>query len=205
MKAVENSTFLSFRIENEMFAVSVSKVLEVLEKLKIIKVPDSPEHIQGIINFRGQIIPVFQARSKFGFTPAKPDDKFVIIILEIEADDENLIVGAMVDKVKDVVNINPKDIKPIPKMSFDGATRYIGGIIKIDGKYTLIMNADRVFSENELDKIIELKESEILRKKEAIKAKAEKEKAEKEKTQKEKAEKETKQKMENSKNDILNR
>ncbi|MCK5537918.1 MAG: chemotaxis protein CheW, partial [Bacteroidales bacterium] len=66
MEKSNKLSYLSFAIEDEMFAISVTKVLEVLQKIKITRVPSSPKHVEGVINFRGEIIPIFDTRTKFG-------------------------------------------------------------------------------------------------------------------------------------------
>jgi len=146
-------TYLSFIICNEFFAVNVAKVLEVLQKEHITKVPNAPEHIKGIINFRGEIVPVFESRGKFNLPERQPDEPNAIVILDLSNENEIFRIGAIVDRVKDVIAINQKDIKPVPTMSSEFNGDYLHGIYKLKDDFILLLNVDKVFSESELEVI----------------------------------------------------
>lgn len=157
MENIDKSTYLSFTIKEEMFAIPVTKVLEVLQRQKITRVPNSPEHVKGVINFRGEIIPVFETRLKFGLPKRENEDKYVIIVLQIQTTENNetLTIGAVADTVKDVLTIANTRIKPVPQMSKNYNTEYLDGITKITDKFALLLNTDKVFSEEEITAIIE--------------------------------------------------
>jgi chemotaxis signal transduction protein len=94
------NTYLSFIIGDELYAVNVSKVLEVLEKQNISRVPNAPHYIKGIVNFRGDIVPVFETRDKFNLPSRKENDTYVIIVLDLSEHTEAFRIGAIVDRVK---------------------------------------------------------------------------------------------------------
>ena len=113
-----NQVYLSFLISDDLFAISVLKVLEVLQKQSITKVPNAPGYIMGIINFRGEVVPVFDTRIRFNHNPRLESDPFVIIILDLaNKDDTSMRIGAVVDSVSDVITFTEDDIKPILKNS----------------------------------------------------------------------------------------
>lgn len=150
------NTYLSFMIDNEYFAVNVSKVLEVILKPKITRVPNVADDIKGVINFRGEIIPVFETRIRFGLPERNMDEKFVIIIFEIEKNENITTIGAIVDKVKDVVTISENQILAVPKMSSKFKEELITGIIKLDEDYVMMLNLDKMFSDSEITVLNEI-------------------------------------------------
>jgi purine-binding chemotaxis protein CheW len=140
------STYLSFTVCDELFAVNVVSVLEVLQKQHITHVPNAPDFIKGIINFRGEVVPVFESRIKFNL-PVRPDNmSYVIIVLDLSNDGEIFRIGAIVDRVRDVIIIDEVNIKPVPAMSKDFDTSLFHGIFKLNENFILLLNVEKVFS-----------------------------------------------------------
>jgi purine-binding chemotaxis protein CheW len=148
-----NNTYLSFIVCGELFAVNVSKVLEVLQEQNITKVPNAPNYIKGIINFRGEVVPVFESRNKFNLTERRNDESFVIIVLDLSSENDVFRIGAIVDKVKDVISISDEEIKPVPAMSKDFNTDFLNGIFKQDDKFIMMLNVEKVFNNDEFNAI----------------------------------------------------
>jgi purine-binding chemotaxis protein CheW len=148
---MEKETFLTFIVENEYFAVDVKYVLEVLEHRAITRVPQAPPHILGIINFRGEILPVTDIRYKFNMPPHAEDEKSIIIVYEITKEDKTFSITATADAVKDVIEIDKDEIKPVPEVGINYDNRYISGIIKRDDKFILLLCVEKLFSINETD------------------------------------------------------
>jgi purine-binding chemotaxis protein CheW len=146
------NTFLSFVVYKELFAVNVNKVLEVIQNQRITHVPNAPEYIRGIINFRGEIVPVFESRSKFNL-PERSNDKYVIIVLDLSDGGEVFRMGAIVDHVKDVINIEDSEIKPVPAMSKEFNTNFLQGIFKLNNDFIMLLDIEKVFSVEELSEI----------------------------------------------------
>lgn len=144
------NTYLSFRICNELYAVNVANVLEVLEKQTITSVPNAPEFISGIINFRGDVVPVFDSRVKFNHPERDHDASFVIIVFDLSKNEQNLFLGAMVDRVNDVISVDDNEIKTVPPMSKNFNTEFLDGIIKLEDMFVMIINTEKVFSCNEI-------------------------------------------------------
>jgi purine-binding chemotaxis protein CheW len=140
------SAYLSFRLGNELFAVSVDKVLEVLQRQTITKVPKTPDHITGVINFRGEILPVLELRRKFNL-PDRPENlKYVIIVFEFKHNHQTVILGSIADGVKDVIEISDNEIKPVPVMGANYDVSFIKGMIRKDDRFIMILDIDNVFS-----------------------------------------------------------
>lgn len=148
-----SNTYLSFVVGEEQFAVNVTKVLEVLQKQSITKVPNAPDFIKGIINFRGEVVPVFEMRVKFNLSERDEAKGYVIIILDLQAGEETVRIGAIADKVKDVISLNDSDIKPVPAMNKDFNTDFLQGIVKLNEKFILLLNVDKVFTSSQLQQL----------------------------------------------------
>ncbi|MGC8824236.1 MAG: chemotaxis protein CheW [Bacteroidales bacterium] len=151
------NTYLSFNIHGELFAINVATVLEVLQKQPITQVPNAPEYIKGIINFRGEVVPVFETRVRFHFPPRNAEDSFVIIVCDLSKEDNIARVGLIVDRVKDVININETEIKPVPPMTKEFNTDFISGIYKLNDDFLMILNIEKLFASDyyELEKVQE--------------------------------------------------
>ena len=138
------TTYLSFIINDEKFAVNVAKVLEVLQKQPISPVPNTPDYFQGVINFRGEIIPVIDTRIKLGLSGIQLEENFVIIVIEIRTETDQIVVGAIVDRVKDVITINQDQIMPVPKMNNKVKSDFFTGIVRVKDGFIIIINFDKI-------------------------------------------------------------
>ncbi len=141
-------TYLSFQIGNEIFALKTHKVLEVLhyQSQTITSIPNSPEYLKGIINFRGDGIPVFDTRVQFNLTERSYNRKTFIIVVDLEFENETLRTGAIVDRVQNVLMVNPEDISEVPPMKKHFNIEFIEGVIKHDNDFLLLLNMEKVFS-----------------------------------------------------------
>jgi purine-binding chemotaxis protein CheW len=147
-------TFLSFKLKNELFAVSVPCVLEVLEKQAITTIPKTPDFFAGVINFRGEVLPVIDIRKKFNMPDRGENEKFVIIVLELNMNG-NLQIGAMVDSVKDVMELSEEELKDIPKVGFHYNSEFIEGMYPTADGFMMLLNFSKILSEEEIKHIEE--------------------------------------------------
>lgn len=154
-----SQVYLSFNIGNELFAINVLKVLEVLQKRAISPVPKAPDYILGIINFRGDVVPVFNTRLKFNLKSLDENDKFAVVVLEMLKNNEPYRIGATVDKVKDVITINESEISPVPPMTSSFNIEFLSGIVRREDQFILLIDVDKVFSKNEMIIIPEVAEN----------------------------------------------
>ena len=150
---MENETYLTFLLGEEYFAVNVKKVLEVLEQQLITRVPKSPDHILGILNFRGEILPVIDTRFKFGICGRDADSKNSVIVYEIQGENETITIAATADAVKDVIDISDDEIKPVPELGISYNTRFITGAIRRNDNFILLIDIEKVLSQNKSELI----------------------------------------------------
>lgn len=146
----QTQSYLTFKLDDELFAINVSKVLEILEMKPITKVPKSPSFMKGVINLRGNILPVIDTRNKF----CMPQENFTIdtciIVLSINTGNDSLLVGAIVDSVQKVIDIPEESIQASVSIGAIYREDFISGIGKIDEDFIMILNIDKVFSTEEI-------------------------------------------------------
>lgn len=145
------SSYLSFKLGDEIFAANVSKVLNILELTKITKVPQAPVYMKGVINLRGTVLPLVDTRIKFGLTPTEFTANTCILVLDIQIDTDSLQVGALVDAVQEVLEIEPEQILPPPNIGNKYHSEFISGMYKAsDEQFIMVLDMDKVFSTDEL-------------------------------------------------------
>jgi len=158
---MEKETYLTFLLGQELFAVNVKNVLEVLEQQQITRVPKSPDHILGIINFRGEILPVVSTHLKFGFTDSEPSLKTYVIVYDLSREEGHCLVAATADGVKDVIEVLPDEIKPVPEMGVQFDSRFLQGAVIRDNHFILFVNPDKLFSTKDVELIAQITSDEI--------------------------------------------
>jgi purine-binding chemotaxis protein CheW len=143
------TSYLTFKLGDEFFAANVSKVLEILEIPKITKVPRSPNYMRGVINLRGSVLPVIDTRLKFGLPDSADTINTCIIVMKVIIENQELTIGAIVDAVQEVMEIDQSQIHPAPTIGSKYKTEFIDGMVKRDDQFIMMLNIDQVFSTNE--------------------------------------------------------
>ncbi len=147
---VETTQYLTFKLEDEVFALDISKVREVLDFTTVTKVPKTPEFMRGVINLRGSVVPVVDLRLKFGMSRTEKTVNTCIIITEVTVDNETTVLGALADSVQEVMDLEPGQIEAAPKIGTRLNTEFIRGMGKRDNTFVIILDIDKVFSIDEL-------------------------------------------------------
>jgi len=147
----EKVTFLSFSLGKERFAVEVSNVLEVLRNQIITPVPKTSEYIEGIINFRGDILTVVNTRKKLKMTTETRTATNIVMVLEFKIGNDFVILGALVDKVKNVFEINEKEIKAVPEFGSYYNPEFLQGAIKDKDGYLVLLDIPKIFSAEDVE------------------------------------------------------
>nr|CRH07644.1 putative purine-binding chemotaxis protein cheW [Candidatus Magnetococcus massalia] len=147
---LETTQFLTFTLDDEIFAVNIARVREVLEYTSVTKVPRTPDFMSGVINLRGSVVPVVDLRSKFGMDPTEKTINTCIIIIEIEVAGEKTVLGALADSVKEVMSLEPSQVEEAPKLGTKLRTDFIRGMGKDGNTFIIILDTDRVFNADEL-------------------------------------------------------
>ena len=142
--------YLTFSLSDELYALEVSKVKEVLEYQAITRVPKTPDFMRGVINVRGGIVPIVDLRLKFGLPAQEQTVDTCIIVLEISIENETITVGTIADNVHEVVEIQPEEIEPTPKIGTRLDTDFIEGIGKNNDRFLVILNIDKILTSEEI-------------------------------------------------------
>ena len=145
-------SYFTFRIGGELFAVNIGQITKILEYTEVTKVPNSPRYFKGIINLFGEVIPVFDGRLKFGFPEEEAKTRETcILILVFELDGNEVNSGIIVDSVEQVLTFSPEEIHPAPTVGKGFNSEFIHGIANVKNEFVIILNLERIFSEEEIE------------------------------------------------------
>lgn len=144
------SQYLTFKLDQELFAVDIAKVREVLEFTTMTKVPRTPDFMRGVINLRGNVVPVVDMRLKLGLTMTEKTVDTCVVISEVAVDGERTVLGALVDSVQEVIDLDASHVSPPPHMGSRIDASVIRGMGKREDQFIMILDLDRVFTADEL-------------------------------------------------------
>jgi len=142
--------YLTFTLGDELFAVDIGSVREILDDKNITKIPRTPTYMRGVLNLRGHAVPVVDLRLKFGMAPTEMTVNTCVIITEITLGDEKAVLGALADSVQEVLEIEPGHISPPPRMGTAINVKFIKGMGKRNDRFVMILDIDEVFSAEDL-------------------------------------------------------
>jgi purine-binding chemotaxis protein CheW len=146
----EARQYLTFRLGNETFALEVGKVREVLDLTTITAIPRTPEFMSGVINLRGTVVPVVDLRLCFEMSKTESTRNTCIVVVEVMLDNESAVIGALADSVEEVIDLEPEQIQPAPRIGTQIHTDFIRGMGRRDAQFLMILDIDRVFSAEDM-------------------------------------------------------
>lgn len=149
----ETLQYLSFKLGEEVFALDVAKVREILEMTTITRVPQTQDFMRGVINLRGSVVPVVDLRLKFGMTATEQTVNTCIIVTEVGVGGETIQIGALADSVKEVSEMEPAQIEAAPHIGTKLDINFIKGMGKQESNFVMILDIDKVFTTDELSSI----------------------------------------------------
>jgi len=142
--------YLTFKLGEETFGINIASVREVLKPTKITHIPAATEFLKGVINVRGNVVPVVDLQTKFHLPDAGQAKHTRVIIVESALGDDRTVLGALADSVDEVIELTSDQIEPAPRVGVRLDARFILGIGKRDGHFIILLDVARVFSEEEL-------------------------------------------------------
>ena len=140
---------LTFSLGSESYGIEIRYVTEIIGIQPITEIPELPDYIRGIINLRGKIIPVMDVRLRFKKEPKEYNDRTCVIVVDIR----DVSVGLIVDSVSEVLTIAEQDIVEPPQINRGSSNRYIKNIGKVGNDVKLLLDCDKLLSENEMEVI----------------------------------------------------
>jgi purine-binding chemotaxis protein CheW len=143
-------SYLSFSLDKEHFALNVGRVVNILEMQPITKVPKSPEYIPGIINLRGEVLPVVDTNIKLGLGCTNVTGNTCILVIETDISEASVKFGILVDTVQEVLEIEDENILPSPSIGDKYETELISGVVEQDDKFIMILDINKLLDFNEV-------------------------------------------------------
>lgn len=151
---------LLFRILDETFALPITAVREVLQDIRITAIPKTPAFIVGVMNLRGQIVPVLDLRRKFGMEAAATTPDTAVIVVEVPFGEKELLAGVRVDGVEAVTTVQQDAIVPPPEMGTLVRLSFLEGMVTQEERLILFLAIARVFTREELNDVAQAGEME---------------------------------------------
>ncbi len=145
------SKYVTFTLGEETFALSVMQIKEVLRVSEIAPVPGAPSYVLGIINLRGNVVTIIDARRRFGLTPREVDATSRILIIE----NTDQVVGIVVDSVTEVVELTAEQIEPAPNVGNEETAKYIVGVASPSDELLIIVDLNKLLTPEEWQEVIE--------------------------------------------------
>lgn len=146
----KTTQYLSFKLGDEIFALEIEKVREVLDFSTVTKVPQTPEFMRGVINLRGGVVPVIDLNRKLGMQETENTVNTCTIIVEVDVDGDRTVLGALADSVQEVFDMHDDELEPAPKVGTQLNTEFLKGMGKKDDGFIMVLNIDKVFTEEEV-------------------------------------------------------
>ena len=148
--SADTSQYMTFKLGDELFAINVAQVREVLEVTQITRVPTAPQYMRGVVNVRGQSVPVVDLRLRFGLPEGVETVHTRIIVMELELDGELAVLGGMADSVHEVIELDPESINPPPRIAMRWRSEFIEGMGKRGDDFIIILDFNSVFMHDDV-------------------------------------------------------
>ena len=139
----QKDKFLTFCIGKEDYGIEICNVVEIVGIQKITEIPDMPDFVKGVINLRGQVIPVMDVRTRFKMEKRNYDERTCVVVVSIE----NTAVGLIVDTVSEVLSIPEENVSPPPKMAFKTVSCFVKGLGKSGDSVKILLDVNKLLFE----------------------------------------------------------
>lgn len=143
--------YLTFSLGQELFGIEILKVQEIIGIMSTTKVPNTPDHMRGVINLRGKVIPVLELRLKLMMKPVPDTERTCIIVVQVKGLDGPVTIGILVDEVSEVVQIAQSQIEPAHGLGTQVNTASLLGLGKAGGRVVILLDVDKVLSLDEME------------------------------------------------------
>jgi len=145
--------YVTFNLGDEVFAIEVGHVREILELPEMTKIPHVPDYIRGVVNVRGSAIPVMDLRAKFGLSITGDTMESRILVLELKLEEDQVLIGGLADSVRDVIELDDSNIDPPPAIAMRWRAELISGMGKIEDQFIIILNTKTILSSDALQNL----------------------------------------------------
>jgi len=158
MKETENitevkQTYLSFKLGDETFALMVDKVIKIVDVSAITHVPQAPDYMKGLMNLRGKVIPVIDTRLKLSLDPTEISPDTSIIVISLTIGKQEMQLGALVDEVLEVLEVNIEKVQQSPSLEADYNLDFIKGVLEHEERFLMLLDIEKVFSVEDVEEV----------------------------------------------------
>lgn len=150
---------LTFNLADEIYGIGILKVQEIIGMLNVTRVPRMPDHVRGVVNLRGRVVPVLDLRQRFGLPAAEDTEVTCIIVVQVASANGEMTIGFIVDEVREVVDLPADQIEDVPDFGEGVRTEFIRGMGKLGQQVVLLLDIDEVLSAQGLGEIAALAET----------------------------------------------
>ncbi len=150
MEDFKAGKYLTFKLADEDYGISLLKVREIIGMMPITSVPRTPAFVKGVINLRGKVIPVTDLRLRFDMPSIDYNDRTCIIVVEVNGQESTVQMGIVVEAVTEVLPVQDNEIAPAPEFGASVDTRYILGMANMEGAVKILLDIDRVLTDAEI-------------------------------------------------------
>lgn len=151
----DQQQYLTFMLGAEVFAINILSIKEIIEYGNLTIVPKMPAFIRGVINLRGSVVPVIDLAARFDRPEAEISRRTCIVIIEVQHEEVQQVIGVLVDAVNEVLEISADQIEPVPSFGTKIRTDFIEGMGKVDQKFVIILNVNQVLSVDEMAELVQ--------------------------------------------------
>lgn len=151
----KSSQFLTFTIADEHFGMDLHQTREIIEYAGITQVPLMPQFISGVINLRGEVVPVIDLSVRLGRKPITIHKRTCVIVIELHSSEQNCVLGLLADAVNEVIDISTSDIEDAPAFGAKIRAEFIQGIAKNGDEFIVLLDAEKTLSPRELAHLVE--------------------------------------------------
>lgn len=155
--ATSGGQYLTFIMANEEYGVDILSVQEIRGWEKVTPIPNAPAHVKGVINLRGNIVPIVDLRQRFGMNQVEFSPITVVIVLKVETIRGPKVMGIVVDAVSDVYYVSNQDLKSAPDLGDSVNTSYIKGLVSVQGKMVILLDINTLLGGEDLPDLADLK------------------------------------------------
>ena len=156
----DQQQYLTFTLGKEMFAIGILSIREIIEYGNLTEVPMTPPFIRGVLNLRGAVVPVVDLAVRFGREARETTKRTCVVIIEIESENGRQEMGIVVDAVSEVLEIPASEIEPPPEFGARIRNDFIQGMGKVNGKFVVLLDVNRVLSVDEIAVVSVMKRGE---------------------------------------------
>lgn len=143
--------YLTFMLSGEEYGVEILRVQEIKGWDTVTPIPNTPEHMLGVLNLRGAIVPIIDLRARFNLEKIPYGPTTVVIVVKIESEDQERTVGVVVDAVADVYRLDKSDIQPAPSMGYTINTEFVNGLATVENKMVILLDINKLIDFKQLE------------------------------------------------------